>query len=327
MAIGESMETEAVFRALADRTRQRTLALLCRHELSVSELVLVLRQPQSTVSRHLKTLRGAGLIRDRRNGRMVLYSVRNSRSETDGTDLSGRLLDWIAEQRLAPALHARLDAIVQRRRQMSDRFFDHVGRRWDTVREEAFGTRFHLEAMWMLLPRDWTVVDVGTGTGYLLGTLAAYFKRVIGVDPVDTMLEVARQRVAADGLDNVALSGGGLSQLPMADASVDLAVAMLVLHHVPEPRDALLELSRVVRPGGRVLIVEQTAHENESFRERMQDRWWGFEPPELTAQVKDAGFEQARWHRLTAVDSAPDSPDLFVATGFRAESGSTESSS
>ena len=312
------VESEIVFKALADRTRQRALGLLSRHELSVSELVELLRQPQSTVSRHLKVLREARLIRDRRNGNTVLYSVPAPPNGAEGFELNARLLEWAAEQPLAPALTAKLEALVDRRRDMSDRFFAEVGRQWDTLREESFGTAFHLEALVTLLPPRWTVADIGTGTGYMLPTLAEHFERVIGVDPVEAMLEAARRRVDEHRASNVELRRGDLSQLPILDAAVDLSLAMLVLHHVPSPQEALAELYRIARPGGRVLVVEQTAHRDERFRDRMQDRWWGFEPDELTAMIHGAGFEKIRSHGLSSVELAPDAPELFVVTGRRA---------
>jgi ArsR family transcriptional regulator len=310
------MTPATVFKAMADRTRQRTLIALCRHELSVSELVEVLAQPQSTVSRHLKTLREAGLIRDRRNGSTVLYSVAVRESEDNGQDdLSGRLLSWAAEQPLTEGMESRLEGVIRKRRDMSRRFFDRVGRQWDALREDSFGASFHLEAFTALLPRTWTVADIGTGTGYLLPVLARHFEQVIGVEPVDKMLETARHRLAHLGIGNVDLRPGELAAVPIADSSVDLATAMLVLHHVPTPREAVAELHRILRTSGRVLIVEQTAHGDEPFHERMQDRWWGFEPEELARWLEAAGFAEVCTTRLATIEPGAGAPNLFVVTG------------
>jgi ArsR family transcriptional regulator len=306
---------ETVFKALADHTRQRTMALLTCAELGVSELVELLRQPQSTVSRHLKILREAGLISDRRDGKTVLYSVPSATNGGGPSELTGRLLDWIAEQPVPPGLRTRLQAVVDRRREMSNRFFAHVGRHWDILREDSFGSHFHLEALVALLPAEWTVGDIGTGTGFLLPTLAWHFKKIIGVDPVETMLEAARQRVREYNLTNVELLNGELSKLPIQNSAVDLALAVLVLHHVADPQNALDELCRIVRAGGQVLVVEQTAHRNEAFRNRMQDRWWGFEPDEFRGMLRAAGFVDVISHALNNSERAPDAPELFVVTG------------
>ncbi len=316
-----TVEPEVVFKALADRTRQRALALLARHELGVSELVELLRQPQSTVSRHLKVLKEAGLIVDTRHGQNVRYSLPAPHGDGTDPELAQTVLGWVSDQPLPAGTEARLETVLSRRCEMSDRFFEEVGGRWDSVREEAFGNRFHLEAFAALLPSRWQVADIGTGTGYLLATLARQFDSVIGIDPVDAMLSTARQRAEGLSLDNVELRKGDLSNLPISDSAVDLAVAVLVLHHVPRPADAIAELHRVVRPAGQVLIVEQTAHRNEAFRTRMQDRWWGFAPEEFADMLTASGFGQVRVRTLLTADSAADAPDLFVATGTKNGSG------
>jgi DNA-binding transcriptional ArsR family regulator/protein-L-isoaspartate O-methyltransferase len=312
------MREEVVFKAVADPTRLRLLQILSGHELSVSELVEVLHQPQSTVSRHLSTLRHAGLIADRRDGTNVLCSLAAVRDNGGSGELRGRVLEWIQEQPVPSTLSRRLQRLLQRRTDRSLGFFAEVGERWDQIRTESFGDRFHLEALTALLPCEWTVADVGTGTGYLLPILAASFRRVIAVDPVASMLEAARARPELAGVSNVEFRKGDVSQLPMADGEVDAALAVLVLHHASSPPGALSELRRVVRPGGRVLILEQDAHELADFHERMQDRWWGFEPEWLKAQAEAAGFADARWRRLeTAEPSAGrtmEAPDLYVLT-------------
>ena len=306
---------EQVLKAVAEESRRRALGVLLGHELSVNELVEILGLPQSTVSRHLKMLREAGLITDRREGNAVLYSLPPRASGEANGDLPSRLLAWVAEQPLPSALERRRRVVVDRRRDMSRRFFDRVGRHWDRLREEAFGDAFHLEALMALLPTEWTVADIGTGTGYMLPTLARHFRRVIGVEPVERMLQTARHRVAQERMDNTALQAGDLTRLPLREGSVDLVLAVLVLHHVSDPARAVAELCRIVRPGGHVLIVEQVAHDHAAFRERMQDPWWGFAPGKLEAMVRSAGLCEARTRTLCNVKPASDAPELFVLTG------------
>lgn len=326
------MDSEIVFRALADRTRQRLLRLLHAQELSVSELVAVLGQPQSTVSRHLRVLREAGLIRDRRAGAAVMYRVVTGPAKSpptgsmpsahaaaldNGQDLPRQILDWVAGQELPATLRARLAGVIDARGDVSRKFFDHVAREWDALREEHFGPCFHLEAFLSLLPPAWTVLDVGSGTGYLLPALGRQFAHVLAVEPVESMLGVSRQRVQGRGLSNIDLRQGDLTALPIAAGAVDLAIAVLVLHHVPSPREALGELYRVVRPGGRLLVVEQAAHENAVFRERMQDQWWGFEPGEFLEMTRSAGFSDAVSRPLATLVRADDAPELFVMTATK----------
>ncbi len=312
------VQPETMFKALADSTRWRTLGVLQRHELSVSELVDVLDQPQSTVSRHLRVLREAGLIRDRRMGSTRMYSVPTSVDGQNESNLRSRLMAWSGEQTLPNALHHRIDVVMERRRDMSRRFFDRVGTEWDTLREESFGGRFHLEALVALLPRDWTVADIGTGTGYLLPTLAGHFRNVLAVEPSERMLETARNRLTYERLDNVSLHSGDLTHLPLDNLSADVAIAMLVLHHVPAPRAALGELYRILKPGGSVLLVEQAVHDHEAFHHRMQDRWWGFDAEELVLWLGEEGFADVAAHRLSSVEQGDDAPALFVVTGRKA---------
>lgn len=302
---------------MADLTRQKTLSVLRRYELSVSELVEVLDQPQSTVSRHLKILRDAKLIKGRREGNTVMYSIPSVSNGHGQDDLSIRLIEWIDDQPLHSSLGLRIKGVLHRRRDMSRSFFDRTGDKWDKLREESFGGEFQWEAFLGLLPNDWTVVDIGTGTGYLLPTLVRYFQKVIGVDPVDRMLEVAQRRLDFHRLDQVELRKGDLVHLPIKNDSVDLALAFLVLHHVPEPREAIQELFRIVRSGGCILIVEQQAHQNESFHERMQDRWWGFDSTEFSSMLQSVGFQKIRLQSLLNVKIAADAPELFMVTGFK----------
>ena len=162
------------------------------------------------------------------------------------------------------------------------------------------------------------VADIGIGTGHLLPLLAGRFRRVIAIDPVPAMLEIAQGNPALAEADNIDFRAGDLSRLPVDDGGADLALAILVLHHVPSPLEAVKELQRIIKPGGRLLIVEQTAHGCEEFHEKMQDRWWGFEPDFLARQVERAGMVNVRHSPLDTAEptsaSVPEPPGLFVLT-------------
>ncbi|HSW44966.1 MAG TPA: metalloregulator ArsR/SmtB family transcription factor, partial [Phycisphaerae bacterium] len=314
---------ELLFKAMADTTRQRLLRILASHDLTVSELVEVLDQPQSTVSRHLKILRESGLVVDRRAGNTVHYAAlppnpllqavqpQGDEAGTIGrknggqvTELRDQLLAWLACCELEEPTRLKLEHVLARRRAGEQGFFEVVGARWDQLRIEAFGESFHLEALTALLPTYWVVADIGTGTGYLLGALANRFNRVIAVDPAKAMLDVARQRPELKSATNVVFRQGSLDHLPLGDGEADLAIASLVLHHVEEPEQALAELARCLRPAGRLLIIEQEAHRLAEFHERMGDRWWGFEPQALVSQVEAAGFAEVDTQRLRSVRPA-----------------------
>ena len=314
-------QAERLFRTMADPTRRRLLRVLSENELSVSELVEVLAQPQSTISRHLKRLREAGLIVDRRRGTTVMSAAAPRQSVPgDGTaDLRERLVEWIESEPLDRGVGSRLRRVLDRRRPGGSDFFESVGSRWDQLRIDAFGQAFHFEALTSLLPAEWTVADIGTGTGYLLSILAARFRQVIAVEPVDAMLAAARQRPELKSTRNVDFRSGSLDDLPIETSQVDLAIASLVLHHVGEPAEALKELRRIVKPRGQLLVIEQQTHDNTGFRDRMGDRWWGFEPKTLARWVRSAGFAEVEIKELTATVSANGQADpppaLFVLTG------------
>lgn len=335
---------ERIFKALADSTRQKILQVIVKNEVAVSELVEVLRLPQSTVSRHLKVLRDAGLVDHRNSGTSSLYSParfdrdphgdhaasdfgdgENGNGAANGIGpLAATMIEWSKRQPLGEAVQRRIDAVLQSRRSESADFFGRLAHRWDQLRVECFGSSFHLEAMMALMPREWCVLDVGVGTGYMLPALATTFARVIGVDPADEMLDATRRRIERDGLNNVELHPAQATQLPIDSATVDLCIASLVLHHEPTPADALNEFARVIRPGGKLMLIEQEAHELSRFHEIMQDRQPGFDRGDLSRMVERSGFDRVMVRTLETAQpttgSAPETPALFVLTADRAAS-------
>jgi ArsR family transcriptional regulator len=280
------------FKAIGDASRLRILHLLAREELSVGELVRILEWPQSTVSRQLKPLREQGLVVDRPVGAATYYqAVLEADLGSGEAALRDALLRLLRETPLPPVDQARLDRVLALRESESGQaFFDRIGLRWDALREECFGPTFHLEAFMHLLPCAWTVADLGTGTGYLLPILGRHFARVIGVDMNQPMLELARRRVEEAGVANVELREGRLEALPLADGEVDLAVCLVMLHHLEDVPAALAEVARTLKPGGRVLIVELEPYDNERFRVAMADRRPGIEPGQMRDWLREMGF-------------------------------------
>ena len=318
------MEPAVVFKALGDSTRQRIMQLVARQELTVSELVEVLGQPQSTVSRHLRVLKDAELIGSSRCGPMVAYRrVEPPANHSETAQLSRQLLEWAAAEPLPRTLTRRLQAVIGHRHERAAAFFDRIGGDWDRLRRDYFGTCFPFESLTALLPAEWVVADIGTGTGFLLGHLAKRFARVIAVDPAAAMLEVARSRPELAGRDNIEFRSGDLAHVPIEDRTVDLAVAALVLHHAVDPSQALSELHRIARPGGRLLLIEQAAEQCREFYEQMHDRWWGFDPTELAGRVAAAGFERISHSWLDSAEQTnregSQPPGLYVLTATRQE--------
>lgn len=297
--------------ALADTTRSRILLLLDRHELTVSELCDILQLPQSTVSRHLKALVDSGWISARAEGTSNVYAMTR-----DDVDASARRLWALVREQVGPAPASmndqrRAQTVIADRRTKSQEFFSSSAGQWDRVRDELFGDRFHLAALPAFADPEWTVGDLGCGTGQLAAALAPFVRHVIAVDASAAMLHAAKKRLHA--LDNVELRRGDLESLPIDDARLDAATLALVLHHLPEPDRALVEVARVLAPGGRLLIVDMLQHDRDSYRQQMGHVWLGFSDEHLRRMLGESGFDDVRIIPLSP-DPKSKGPGLFVAT-------------
>jgi ArsR family transcriptional regulator len=300
------------FSALADPTRCRMLLLLDRQELTVTELCAVLQLPQSTVSRHLKTLADAGWVSSRKDGTSRYYALATGRLEAGQPELWALTRTQLTGRAGVEQDAHRLAQVLARRGSASREFFAAAAGEWDRLRDELFGGQVLLRALVGLLPSSWTVGDLGCGTGALLPELAPHVHLVVGVDASDEMLAAARHRTSA--LPNVELRRGALESLPLADAALDAAVMMLVLHHLASPVTVLAEARRVLKPGGRLLVVDMTSHEHEEYRQQMGHVWLGFDVEQVRRLLEQAGFDGVRVDTLPPASEAK-GPALFVATG------------
>lgn len=296
--------------ALADATRCRMLAVVQDHELTVSELCTVLQLPQSTVSRQLKVLSDAGWLAARRDGTSRYYTLA---FEDDSRAQLWRITrDQVADRPSAAQDGRRLERVLKLRAATSQRFFATTAGQWDLVRDDLFGREFLPAALLHLLDDTWVVGDLGCGTGAAAAALAPHVGRVVGVDASEEMLGAARARSSA--LRNIEWRVGTLEALPLDDASLDAAVLMLVLHHVPSPAAALTEAHRALKPGGRLLIVDMTTHHREEYRQQMGHVWLGFGDDQVRRFLAQAGFERSTVTHLPE-DPGAKGPGLFVAVG------------
>lgn len=293
---------------LAEPVRVRLLAALAEAELGVSELCRVVQLPQSTVSRHLKALLTSGWIQRRAEGRHAHYVVDDTALAGTGQQLWSVVGGAFAETLLAAEDRSRLDAVIAER---GDDFFGRVPHEWDAIRERLFGDRYLLSALAALLPADAVLVDLGCGTGHTLLQLAPFVGQAIGVDREPRMLAVARARL--EGVADVQWREGALTDLPLPDAVADLALCILVLHHVRDVVRALSEARRILRPGGRLTVVDMVAHDRRDWRQAMGHQHLGFGEAELAGWAEAAGLSCDRHHPLPPVTEAQ-GPPLFVAT-------------
>jgi ArsR family transcriptional regulator len=294
--------TPAVSRlkALADPTRIRLLHLLEKDELAVGEATGLLGMTQSRVSGHLAVLREAGLVRDRRQGTSSYYSLV---PDGDARSTWDAVRDTLPGSEQVLADRARLDELLERRRERAREFFDRASEKWDDGRSESLGHHAAAAALGGLLPRDLTVVDLGTGTGAMLPALARRLARVWAVDASRGMLRKAAQRTAAEGLRNVQFVHADLESLPWPDAGVDGVIANMVLHHLENPAAALREMARVLRDGGRGVIVDFEAHDESWLLEEENHRWAGFNPAQVGGWCVDAGLTVPDFVRVPTPDS------------------------
>lgn len=294
---------------LGDPARVRLLRLLSIEELGVGELSRIVQLPQSTVSRHLKTLLDGEWILRRAEGTTSLYRL--------ATSLPQPALELWSLTRArfdaAPAVlddDHRLAVVLAERSADAKAFFGRIGGEWSTVRRELFGDRFNDEALLSLLSPDLVVADLGCGTGEAAERLAPLVRRVIAVDREPAMLAAARKRLAAYA--NVEFRQGDLLELPLGTGEVDAAVMALVLHHAAAPKEAIAEAGRALRTGGGLLIVDMVAHDRESWRHTMGHRHLGFAEGEIE-QWNGAGGMKLRRVRRLRPESTAKGPGLFAA--------------
>lgn len=301
--------------SLSDATRARLLRVLESRELTVSELETVLQLPQSTVSRHLRILAGEGWVTGRAEGTSRYYR-RTSRLDPDARRLWSVVREALEESPESAQDEERAAEVVAGRRTRSREFFSSAAGQWDSLRAELFGAHPEFPALLALLDPTWVVGDLGCGTGRLAATLAPYVSRVVAVDDSPDMLEGARRRLAALSAGDVEIREGQLEALPLEDGVLDVAVFSLVLHYVPAPERALAEAHRVLRPAGRVLVVDMVEHGRAEYREGMGHVWPGFTGPQMREWLEAAGFGGVR-HRHLPMDEKAKGPVLFVAAASK----------
>jgi ubiquinone/menaquinone biosynthesis C-methylase UbiE/DNA-binding transcriptional ArsR family regulator len=300
--------------ALADPIRCRMLLLLEQHELTVSELCAVLQMPQSSVSRHLKTLADDDWVSSRRDGTSRFYSMPVDVLDSAASRLWPIIREQVVDAPSATQDNRRLRVVLNRRRAKSQEFFATAAGDWDRLREGLFGDTFYLWAVLGLIDPTLVVGDLGCGTGQLTATIAPYVRRVIAVDGSPDMLDTARRRLAA--ATNVELRQGELEALPLEAGELDAAMLSLVLHYSPDPQRALLEIGRVLKPGGPLLVVDMQPHDHEEYQQQMGHIWLGFSDKQISRFLTGAGFDDVRVRALPA-DPDAQGPALFAAVAIR----------
>ena len=288
-----------IFRALADGTRLRILALLRSMELSVGELAQVLGQSQPRVSRHVKILCDAGLAERRKEGSWVFVAL-GAASRVDPVLASLDHWGKLEPDHWAVADAARLAAVRADRASSAAGWFEANAGQWDAIRSLHIAES-EVEAAMSAVLGDTPIgqlIDIGTGTGRMLELFAGRAKQALGIDRSSEMLRLARAKLSERGLLNTELRQADLYALPLGDGEADAAILHHVLHFAQQPGAAIAEASRVLSPGGRLLIADFAPHDREELRTRDAHTRLGFSDDQVASWFDAAGLVPARTETL-----------------------------
>jgi SAM-dependent methyltransferase/biotin operon repressor len=303
--------TAAMFRLLADPTRLRLLRVLARDRFNGSELTAILGLAQSGVSRHISLLKEHGLVVEEREGAFIYYHL----SDAGPNDPHAALRPLLESEFAAHSAHrlvrqddTRLQEVLRVRKESFDPHADArqlvPGRSWPAW----------ARALGHLLPAV-DVADIGCGDGYLTVEAAAWANRVIGIDRSDDVLERAKGLAERRRVTNIEWKKGDLARLPLRDGSVDIALLSQSLHHASDPERATAEAARILRPGGRLLVLELKSHGETWVKAKFGDRHLGFSPFVLEGLVRSAGLSDVRI--TTGARRAGDPFTVLIASGVK----------
>jgi len=276
-------------RLLADPNRVRIVLLLEREELSVAELQEILAMGQSTISTHLAQLKQAGIVEDRRTGKNILYRLKAFGNGTQDQVLSV-LKHAVKEIPEAGEDRDALRLALRRRQDKVRSYFDELAGKFG--RQYVPGRSWQgLAETFLLLMPPLVIADLGAGEGTVSQLLARRAKKVVAVDNSEKMVEFGSGLARAHDIKNLEYRLGDLEELPIKKGEVDVAFFSQSLHHAQHPPRALAEAFRILKPGGRVIILDLLKHHFEEARVLYADVWLGFSEVELRRLLSDAGFQ------------------------------------
>lgn len=297
------MSLRLIWQTLSDPTRLRLLALLAQEELSVAELQQVLHLGQSRISTHLSVLRSAKLAEPRREGKHTYYSL------TKNLPAKTRLLldaAWNTLQEIPEATKdsAALKVVLEKRRNAARDYFNRIagrlgksfcpGRSWSEVGP----------LLAQLIPNV-VIADLGAGEGWLAQLLAQHASQVIAVDNSPKMVSFAKAEMKKKKIANIEYRLGDLAAPPIAPGSVDMAVLSQALHHTVNPAQAILAAANLLKPGGRLAILDLSQHQFDKARKLYGDHWLGFSEVDLRQWLKEAGLQKINVQLLVPENEPP----------------------
>jgi ubiquinone/menaquinone biosynthesis C-methylase UbiE/biotin operon repressor len=285
-------------RLAADPSRLRLLLLLEQEELSVAELQEILAQGQSRISTHLAQLKQAGLVDDRRTGKNAFYRL------TAPADLMDLLRKASAEVPEAGEDQRSLRLTLRKRQDQMRRYFDELAGKFGRQYVPGRSWKGVAEALLKLMP-PMVIADLGAGEGTISQLMAQRAKRVIAIDNSEKMVEFGAELARQHGIGNMEYRLGDLEDVPIRSGTVDLAFLSQALHHARHPNRAIEEALRILKPGGRVAVLDLNRHHFEEAREMYADVWLGFTELELERYLKDGGFKNVETAVVHKESEAP----------------------
>src|SRR5262245_4813457 len=309
-------DASALYRLLGEEARLRLLRVLSSERLNVTELTGVLGLAQSGVSRHLGLLKDAGLVAEERDGGFTYYrAAALPGGDALLTEVLRSQFESSAGDSAVRADEARLQEVLRLRK---ENFDAHAGPDTRDARQLVPGRSWAAwsRALGLLMPAL-KVADLGCGEGYLTVEVSRWASRVIAVDRSEVVLKRARALARRRRVSNVIWKRGELERLPLADASVDVAMLSQALHHAHHPATAVAEAVRVTVPGGRVLVLDLRAHQEEWVRAKLGDRRLGFVDDELKALLTGAGLAEIKVG--VGARKAGDPFTVLIAAGQKAD--------
>jgi ubiquinone/menaquinone biosynthesis C-methylase UbiE len=307
-------------KAAGEETRLRVLALLAEAELTVSDLTDILRQSQPRISRHLKLLVEAGLVERFREGTWAFFRLAEHGA---GAEVARALIERLEPgDQTVRRDHERLASVRQARAAAAQAYFRAHAAEWDRIRKLHVADEAVEEAIRAALSEKpfRSLLDLGTGTGRMLEMFGPDIERGLGLDLSLDMLLLARDRLERAGLRNCSVRQGDIYDLPLANGSFDVVILHQVLHFLDDGARAIREAARVMRPGGRLLVVDFAPHEQEFLREQFAHRRLGFAPETVTQWITASGLEPVM-HKSLAPEPGSESKiavSLWLARDTRA---------
>jgi SAM-dependent methyltransferase len=270
---------------LSDSTRLRILILLSHDSLSVAELQEILNMGQSRISTQLSQMKTGGLVNDERSGKNNIYSC------TAGDEIMKVARLAASELPEKEADQSALRHLLRKRKDRSRTYFDELAGRFGKDYVPGRSWKALAEAFIKILNYE-VVADLGAGEGTLSQLLAQRAKKVIAVDLSPKMVEFGQNLAAQHGMDNLEFRVGDIENPPIDPGTVDLAILSQALHHAEHPQTAIDATFQILKPGGRLIVLDLLQHNFEEARELYADRWLGFAESELAAMLEKSGFSQ-----------------------------------